>query len=81
MAYEHKDNSGTLFNNERKENERQPDFTGNVLIGKELIGRIQSGETLRLAGWSKTTSGGKQIVSLAVSEQRERQDEKTDVPF
>ena len=80
MAYEHKDNSGTLFNNDRKENERQPDFTGNVLIGKDLIGRIERGDTLRLAGWRKTTNGGKDIISLAVSEQREK-DEKTDVPF
>ena len=33
MAYEQKDNSGSLFKNDRKENDKQPDYKGTVKIG------------------------------------------------
>lgn len=80
MAYEQKNNSGTLFVNERKETEKQPDFTGNVLIGKDLVSRINAGEKLRLAAWKKKTSGGKEIISISVSEERQ-QKQHDDVGF
>lgn len=33
MAYEHKDNSGSIFVNDRKEKETHPDMTGRAVIG------------------------------------------------
>ena len=36
MAYEHKDNSGSLFKNEKREKDTHPHMTGTALIdGKE----------------------------------------------
>jgi hypothetical protein len=44
MAYEHKANSGSLFGNDKKEKETQPDWKGSALIG---------GVEYWLSGWGK----------------------------
>lgn len=37
MTYQHKNNSGSLFPNDRKDNEKQPDYKGSAIIdGKEF---------------------------------------------
>ena len=57
MAYEQKDNSGSLFKNKRKTEENHPDSTGSVKIdGKEYW----------LNGWTKTTKDGEKGVSLSL---------------
>lgn len=50
-------NSGTLFDNERKEKETHPDFTGTLNVdGKEFW----------VSAWKKTSKTGKRFFSLSV---------------
>jgi len=68
-----KDMTGVLFNNNRKEKENQPDFTGNVIVNDVEY---------RLAGWKRKSKKGMDYLSLAVSEPREeRQEPDEEVPF
>lgn len=50
MAYELRDNSGTLFKNDRQENQNQPGYTGKVMVG---------GVTYYINGWVKESTKGK----------------------
>ncbi len=52
-----KTNSGFLFKNDRKEQERQPDYTGNLNI---------EGQEYWLSGWIKEGKSGK-FMGLALS--------------
>jgi hypothetical protein len=61
MAYEMKDDTGSLFREKDKKSDKSPDYTGKVKI---------NGKELRLAGWIKQTKGGDTYLSLAVSEPR-----------
>jgi len=62
MAYELRDNSGSLFKNERKETESQPGYTGTVMV---------NGKEMRLAAWVKEGKRGK-FFSLKFDEPREQ---------
>jgi hypothetical protein len=62
VAYEQRDMSGTLFRNEKGDNDRRPDYTGKALI---------DGEEYRIAAWVKEGRGGKKFLSLSFSEPRE----------
>lgn len=73
MAYEQKENSGTLFLNSEKSSDRAPDMSGRLFIGKDLIPAIERGDMLRIAGWEKVTQSGGGLLSLAVSEERKRE--------
>jgi len=57
MAYEQKDNTGTLWINDRKEKDTHPDRTGTLLI---------EGKSYFLNGWIKKTKDGKPFMSLSV---------------
>lgn len=57
MAYEKKANSGSLFQNDRKQNENHADYNGSVMVG---------GVEYWLNGWKKTTKDGKPWLSLAL---------------
>lgn len=63
MAYEQREWDGILFRNDKKGNERAPDWTGNVVI---------RGEKFRLAAWTKTGRGG-EFLSLKPSEEEARE--------
>lgn len=54
-----KNNSGSLFRNDRKEREGQPDYTGNVCV---------NGKTMRIAAWVRKSNSGKQYMSLSFSD-------------
>jgi uncharacterized protein (DUF736 family) len=57
MAYEQRDNSGSLFKNDRKEKENQPDYTGTGMYG---------GQEIRISAWLKTSKAGKKFLSLSI---------------
>lgn len=59
MAYEQRNNNGSLFKNDRKNNERQPDYNGNAII---------NGKTMRISAWIKKSQNGTAFMSLAFEE-------------
>lgn len=61
MAYEHKENSGSLFKNLTKKSDNHPDYNGKVNI---------AGQTLEVSGWVKE-SNGKKWLSLSFREPRQ----------
>jgi hypothetical protein len=66
MGYEHKEGSGSLFPNRKKEpGSKQPDWRGDVLI---------NGVLMEIAGWSKEGRQGS-FLSLAVKPKQERRDD------
>ena len=56
MAYEQKDNSGSLFKNEKKETENHPNATGSALIG---------GVEYWVSAWTKRDKNDKPWQSLS----------------
>ena len=55
MAYQQKDNSGSLFKNDRKESDTHPDYKGPALIG---------GIEHWLDAWINETSDGRKYMSV-----------------
>ena len=71
--------SGILFQNDRKQNERQPDYTGNLEVDREVVtdlwNQMQEGvehPKANLVGWRKTSKNGKPFLSLRSDLLRER---------
>lgn len=63
MAYELKDGQGSLFRNNRKEQESHPDHTGSIKI---------AGVEYWLNAWVKETKTGGKYFSLSVKPKRPR---------
>lgn len=62
MAYEQRDNSGTLFRNDKREKDTHPNATGTALI---------DGVLYEVSAWTKDGRGGKfQSLSFKRKEQR-----------
>lgn len=59
-------NRGVLFTNDKRGNERAPDFNGSINV---------EGKEFRLAAWAKTARSGKPYWSLSVSEPRDEYDQ------
>lgn len=62
-----RDNSGALFRNDRKKEEKHPDYTGVITI---------MSEKWRLAGWLKKSKEGRSYLSLAVQPDRPQEPSK-----
>lgn len=56
MAYQQRDNSGSLFKNDRKEQDNHPDYTGTGMYG---------GSEFYISAWLKETKGGKKYYSFS----------------
>ena len=52
-------NRGVLFVNDRKTTDKHPDYKGNIHFGTVKMS---------LSAWKKTSSSGKQFLSISVSE-------------
>jgi hypothetical protein len=62
MAFEHRENSGTLFKNDRREKETQPHARGEALIGGVLY---------EVSAWTKEGPKGRfQSLAFKPKEQR-----------
>lgn len=57
MAYEQKDNTGSLFINVEKRSENFPDYSGSMKI---------DGHDWWISGWKKQSKDGRTYLSLAV---------------
>lgn len=64
MAYEQRDNSGSMFKNNRKENERQADMTGSIMV---------DGTEYWLNAWRKVDKNGNPWYSFSVKKKESRQ--------
>ena len=51
---------GVLFQNDKKTNERSPDWKGTLLLSEDY----KAGQTLKIAGWTKQTPKGS-LISLS----------------
>ncbi len=65
------DNSGILFKNDDKENERQPDYKGSITV---------NGAEYWLSAWLKDGTKGK-FMSLAVTPKEKKKAEAEEEPF
>ena len=63
MTYDNT-NRGALFRNEKKENDKQPDYTGKINV---------DGVDKRLAAWVSESKAGKKYFSIRVSDFQEQQ--------
>lgn len=61
-TFEKRDNSGALFRNDKRENDKQPEYNGSVTIG---------GVDYWISGWVKDGQKGK-FFSLAFKPKQER---------
>ena len=59
MSYEQRDNTGALFQHDRKGNEKAPSMKGDITIG---------GVKYKLAAWTKETKAGAKFFSLKAEE-------------
>ena len=64
MSYQRADNSATLFANDRKKADNQPDMKGEALIG---------GVAYWVSCWNRTTKNGETYLSLAFNAKDDRQ--------
>ena len=81
MSYEHREGSGSLFRNELKDSEKQPDYRGTLMV---------AGKVWEIAGWKKEGKKGT-FLSLKAQEPREKEaprkdrgraeDISSDIPF
>jgi len=67
MAYEHREGSGSLFTNHKKEEgSSQPDYRGDAMVGGVLV---------EIAGWKRQGNGGT-FLSLSIKPKQEREGQK-----
>mgnify|MGYP005831890823 CR=1 FL=1 len=63
MAYETKENTGVLFPNKNKKEDKHPDYTGKALITPDMVGK-----EIQCAGWINDAKSGGKYMGLVFSE-------------
>jgi hypothetical protein len=58
--YTQKEGQGSLFRNDKKNNEKSPEYTGSIMI---------NGRDMRLSAWVKESKSGK-FLSVQISEKQ-----------
>lgn len=71
--YEHKPGYGSLWVNDKKEKESQPNTKGKLVT--------PDGKTWEIAGWTKTGNGGKKYISLKASEPYQADGQQQTTPY
>ena len=66
MSYETKENTGSLFPNGKKKEDKHPDYTGKVMV---------AGKLMQVAGWINESKAGKKYMSLKLSDFQPKTDE------
>lgn len=61
MAFQNKPNTGAMFSNRNKKEDKHPDLKGTINL---------SGNEMNIAAWKRTTKSGQQFLSIKVSESR-----------
>jgi len=69
MAYEHKENKGSIFTNEKKEKDTHPDYTGQANV---------NGTVYNVSAWINESKTGKKYFGLAFSIPKSKDEE---LPF
>lgn len=59
MAYEQKEGQGSLFKNQKKTDEKHPDYKGDCLL---------NGKKMQIAAWIKEAKNGSKFMSLRIKE-------------
>ena len=53
-SFTHKPGTGSLFKNQFKSKDNQPDLTGKIILSKDL----KAGDELKIAAWMKSSEKG-----------------------
>ena len=69
MAFQLKEDYGSLWKTDNKSKDNQPDYTGKINIG---------GSVMSLGAWKNTTNDGKTYLSIKLSEFQEQKSESSD---
>tara|TARA_R110000824_G_scaffold172111_3_gene349880 strand:+ start:487 stop:750 length:264 start_codon:yes stop_codon:yes gene_type:complete len=64
MAYEQRDNSGSLFKNDKKEKDNHPDYKGSCMVG---------GVEMWMSSWLKTGANGTKFMSFSFQPKEQQQ--------
>jgi len=59
MAFQQKNNSGSLFKNDKKQSDKHPDYKGTAIV---------DGVNKNIAAWIKTSQTGKKYMSLSIQD-------------
>lgn len=75
--YEQKEGQGSLFKNDKKGNDKAPDYRGSIKV---------TGKTFNIVGWVKDAKNGSKFLSLKVeaqdtTERPKKEENNGDLPF